>query len=352
MLSLFLALTLTVPADTASTATVLHMPTTGAAVRIELPELVVDSTVIGALKRRHAERAILQGQMKGETTIMILSAYGLMRTSQEWRAELMKGKLAGHGQFDIGTTACTETSHDLEPPYSNISRRAFITMGDTCFDISMGTLAKSGVAGITREEFEAIIGSARYAILRLGVWDDMPDAVLNYMHTGLARVTNDGATHLAEQSKTATDGWACALAAAEIGGPLQMKAGERRALYERVMTDLGKLEHPGAKEAFALMTAMSGRALTLCDDAMIPDALAEITKTLALPAAQVPAAQTALEYIAATIHAQNKDAAAAVASLTKSIAGDSDRRSIARHDLMFQPIGNDPALLKLLRDPK
>jgi tetratricopeptide (TPR) repeat protein len=352
MISALLVLCLQAAAAKPMEAVVLQQSTTGAAIRLDLPEFMSDTTVVASLKRRHGDRAIAQGKLRGDGTIMVVTAYGEMKPSAEWRQTLMAGKLVGLGQFDVGTTACTEASRDLEPPYVNLSWHAFPTFADTCFDISMGTLVKDGVSPITRADFEHIVKSARYAIVRLGNWEDMPSAVLEHMHTGLSRVENDGATFLAEKSKAAPEDWALALAAAEIGMRTKMPASDRRTLLERALTALAKIDKPAAGEAFAALTAQSGLALALRDEGKHDDALAALAKALANEGAKSKPATAALEYYAATIHALKLDAAAAVAHLKLSITADPDRRAHAKYDTSFAGIGTDQDLFKLLKPPK
>lgn len=352
MLHALLAILPQAPVAAPPTATVLHMATTGVAVRLELPEFVPDPAVLTSLKRRFGDRGLMQGKLRGDSTILVVSAYGELRSSQEWRASLMAGRLAGLGQFDVGATACTEASKELEAPYSNLSWHAFLTMADTCFDVTIGSLAKDGVAPFMRADLDALVKSARFAIVRLGQWEDMPAAVLEHMQAGLARPERDAATFLAERAKSADGGWACALAAAEIGMRMQMSAADRLALYDRVLADLAKLEARPADVLFAEMTALSGRASCLRDEKKYDEALAELAKAGDLPGAKSTIAVAALEYDRATIHGLKLDAAAAVEHLGKSIAADPDRRATANRDRSFEGIKASEALRKLIVPPK
>jgi tetratricopeptide (TPR) repeat protein len=331
---------------------VLQQSTTGAAVRLELPEFASDDVVLASLRRRHADRAIAQGRLRGDGTIMVISAYGEMKPSTEWRKSLMVGRLAGLGQFEVAHIACTESEKELEPPYSNLSWHAFPSFADTAFDISLGTLSKAGVSPISRADFEHIVGSARYAIVRLGKWDEMPLAVMEHMHTGLARVENDGATFLAGLSKASLEEWALALAAGEIGVRTKMPAAERRELYERALASLGKIEKPGAGDVFATMTAYSGLGIALRDEEKRDEALAAIEKARKLADAKSKPAIAALEYDTATVYALKLDAASAIEHLRLAIAADPDRAVFAVRDPSFSGIGANPELRKLVNPPK
>jgi tetratricopeptide (TPR) repeat protein len=352
MISSLLFLTLQAAAAKPMEAVVLQQATTGAAIRLDLPEFMSDDTVLGSLRRRQGDRAIAQGKLRGDGTLMVVSAYGEMRPSAEWRKELMVGKILGLGQFNVGTTACTEGIRELEPPYSNMSWHAFPTLADTCFDISMGSLAKDGVSPITRADFEHIVTSVRYGIVRLGKWDDMPKEVMEHMHAGLSRAENDGAVFLAEKSKAAPEDWALALAAAEIGMRTKMPAPDRHALYERALAGLGKTDRLNAGEMFATMTAQCGLAFALRDEGKLDEALATLAKTQSFELAKTKMATAALEYEAATIYALKLDAAAAVEHLKLSIAADPDRRDFTKRDPAFAGIGANQDLLKLLKPPK
>ena len=384
MLSLFLALTLNVlpstsanaatsanatrtgdaPAQAPTTATgsatstsqvragefVARVSTTGMAVKLALPTLETDPTAFKPMKRRYADRAVAQGRIRGgEGTVQIVAAYGEMRTSRTWRETLMAGKLVGAGQFDVGHVACTEQTRDLEPPYSDLGWHGFLTAGDTCFDFSLFTLAKAGDSPVKRAEFESIVREARYAVVRLGAWEEMPTAVLDRMHEGFTRPENDGVAYLTEQAKTATDGWACALAAAEIGISTHAPAAERLALCERVLADLAKVEAPGKAESFAKLTALTGRALAQRDADQLDAALETLKQAAASAKEHSPVAQSAVDYDTATVLARKKDVDGTVAALKASIAVNEDRRMYATYDASFQPLAKEKALLTLLR---
>lgn len=352
MISAFLALALQVPAAKPMQPVVLQQATTGAAVRLDLPEFESDDVVLNSLRRRYADRAIAQGKLRGDGTIMVVSAYGEVKPSAEWRKSLMAGKLAGLGQFEIGTTACTEATRDLEPPFVNLSWHAFPTFADTTFDISIGTLSKDGVSPITRVDFEHMVKSARFAVLRLGTFEDMPESVLEHMHAALTRVENDSTAFLAEKSNAAPEDWACALAAAEIGVRTKLPAADRRELLERAIAGLVKIEKPDANATFAQMTAYSGLANAMREEGKLDEALAAWTKAHDAPGTKKKIATAALEYDAATIHALKLDAALAIEHLKLSIAADADRRVIAQRDNSFAGIGGNPDLRKLVAPPK
>lgn len=353
MLSLFLALLPQSPSAINADETVLRLTTTGAAVKLALPGLAVEPKQVAGLKRRFGDRGVLSGKLRGgDGNVTVIAAYGSVHTSKEWREVLMSGKLVGAGQFDIGGTACTEQVRDLEPPYADLTWHAFLTMADTTFDLLLNTLSKDGQPPFKRAEFEHLVAGARYAVVRMGNWEDMPIPVLDRMHEGLSLAGGDGPAHLVELAKTAPDGWACALAAAEIGRPHGMAARDRLALYDRVLADIKKLEAPTKFETFAQLTALSGRAIALRDDGQLAPAMAEIAKAREMPAGSTTAAKAVLSYDAATIQAQQKDATAAVASLREAIALDPDRRAFATHENAFEPIGSDKALILLLKTGK
>lgn len=363
MLSLLLAILPQTPAAIGTDDVVSHLATTGAAVKFELPGLVVDSAQMVGLKRRFGDRALMQGKIRvDQGSLTVIAAYGTVQSSREWREVLMKGKLVGAGQFDVGSTACTEQIRELEKPYADLGWHAFLTMGDTCFDFGMFTLAKANESPIKRADLDRMLMSARFAIVRLGHWEDMPPAVLDRMHEGLTRPAGDGPAWLMGLAPAAPDGWACALAAAEIGRAMSMTAHDRIALYDRVLADLKpregvpadptKVEVPPNSKGFVELTAESGRAMALRDDGQLEAALAGVARARALPGAETPAAKTALSYDAATIHALKKDAAAAVLNLRESFAGDPDRRAFATHEAAFAPIAGDKALIALIKTGK
>jgi len=328
-----------------------RISTTGVAVKLALPPLDTDPTTFKPMKRRYADRAVLQGRVRGAegTTLQIVAAYGEMRTSRAWRDTLMAGKLVGAGIFDVGTVACTEQTRDLEPPYQDLGWHGFMTVADTCFDMTLFTMSKAGVSPVTRADFDSILGSARYAVVRLGAWDEMPIAVLDRMHEGLTRKDNDGVAYLSEQAKTANDGWACALAAAEIAISTKAPAAERLALCDRVLADVARIEAPSKQESFAKLTALSGRALAQRDAGELDAALETLKQAAEMAKTHTSVARCALDYDTATVLAGKKDVDGTVAALKASIQANEDRRMYATYDASFQPLAKEKALLALLR---
>lgn len=331
---------------------VLRISTTGASLKLALPPLEVDEAVTKSLKRRYGDRGLLQARLRGgEGNLNVVAAYGDVRPSAKWRETLMGSKIVGLGQFSIGDVACTEGSRDLEPPYVDWSWHAFFTMGDTCFDATFQSLANGGQLPFPRAEFEKIVRGARYAYVRLGDWAEMPLPVLDRMHEALAAPA-DGVARLVELASSAPDGWACALAAAEIGLATGTAPQARRELAEKALAGLPKAGAGTKVEEFARFTAESALALALRDDGKLDEALAALDALEARAAGVGSRALVATQYDRATVFGKKGDAKNAVAVLKGVIEREPDRRSFATHEPCFQPIAQDKALLALLRAPK
>jgi hypothetical protein len=222
------------------------------------------------------------------------------------------------------------------------------------FDFTLFTLRNGDDSPVKRADFERTVKGARFAVLRLGGWDAMPSAVLDQMQSAFAHdgAKGEGAAWLAEQCASTKGGWACALAAEEVGLHEKMDAAKRLELCDSVIADLGKVGSPGRAEEFAMLTASSGRALALRDEGKLDDALAAVAKAQAAAAEHGAIAKSALAYDLSTIQAGRKDADAAVAALREAIAGNPDWRLYAIHETAFQPIAQDKGLIELLRDNK
>jgi hypothetical protein len=354
MIALLLALPLQSPSMPGPDDVVGRVSTTGVAVKLTLPGYVDDAATLATFKRRLADRAVLQGKVRGDRgTVKLTTGFGEVLSSNEWRKRLLGDQLVGAGQFEVGATACSEHVHELAPPYAEVSWHAFPTAGDTTFELVIGTLRDGDKFPFARAEFERVVGSARFAVLRLGGWDAMPLAVLDRMHTGLTHTgEGGGAAGLVAQSGDAKDGWASALAAAELGLREKVDATTRLVWCDRAIADLGKLESPGKQERFALFTAQSGRVLALRDAGKLDEAAAELATLRAKAEEHGAIAKTALAYDASTVHALRKEADAAVAALREAIEGNADWRAAAKRDSSFQPIAKDKALITLLLDKK
>jgi hypothetical protein len=355
MIALLVAAAFLSPAPLGKDDLVARMSTTGMAVALELPGSTVDEAVMKGLTRRMNDRGVYSGKLPDKkSTVKVVTAYGETKSSKEWRDRLLGDQLVGAGQFDVGPFACTEHNHDLEPPFAEIGWHAFMTAGDTVFDFTLFTLRSGDESPVKKADFERIVKGARFAVLRLGGWDEMPAAVLTRMQSAFAHEAEKGDTSGAAwlAGECAKGDWACALAAEEVGLHEKMDAAKRLELCDSVIADLGKVSASGKTEEFALLTAQSGRALALRDAGKFDDALAAVTKARDAAGAYGAIAKSALAFDLATIHAGRKDAPAAVAALREAIAGNPDWRAYAIHESAFMPIGEDKALFALLRDSK
>ncbi len=353
MIGLLVAAASLSPALTGKDDVVARMSTTGMAVALELPGCKTDDAVMKGLSRRMSDRGVYAGKLPdSKTTVKVQTAYGETNTSKEWRDRLLGEQIVGAGQFDVGSFACTEHNHDLEPPFADLGWHAFMTAGDTVFDFTLFTLRNGDESPVKKADFERVVKGARFAVLRLGGWDEMPQSVLTRMQSAFAhdgeKGDTSGAAWLAGQC--AKGDWACALAAEEVGLHEKMDAAKRLELCDSVIADLGKAGSSGKAEQFALFTAQSGRALALRDAGKFEDALAAVTKVRDAAGADGTIAKSTLAYDLATIHAGRKDAVAAVAALKEALAANPDWRAYAPHDVAFKPIGEDRALITLLRD--
>jgi hypothetical protein len=307
------------------------------------------------LTKRFGDRGVYAGKLPDKkTTVKVATAYGEMNTPKEWRDRLLGDQIVGAGQFDVGSFACTEHSHDLEPPFAELGWHAFMTAGDTVFDFTLFTLRNGDESPVKKADFVTIVKGARFAVLRLGGWDEMPEAVLTRMQSAFEHEREKGDTSGAAwlAGQCAPGDWACALAAEEVGLHEKMDAAKRLELCDSVIADLGKAGSRGKTEEFALLTAHSGRALALRDAGKFDDALAAVTKAQDEAGAHGTTATSTLAYDLATIQAGRKDVAAAVAALKQAIAVNPDWRAFAIHDASFQPIGTDKSLYALLRATK
>jgi hypothetical protein len=354
MIGLLVAAASLSPALLGKDDVVARMSTTGMAVALEIPGCRADEAVMKGLTRRMNDRGLYAGKLPdNKTTVKVVTAYGEMNSAKEWRDRLLGDQIVGAGQFDVGAVACTEHSHDLEPPFAELGWHAFMTAGDTVFDFTLFTLRNGDDSPVKKADFERIVKGARFAVLRLGGWDEMPEAVLTHMQSAFAHdgeKGDGGAAWLAGQCKPGD--WACALAAEEVGLHEKMDAAKRLELCDSAIADLGKLASPGKTEEFAALTAESARAIALRDQGKFDDALAAVTKAQGAAATRGVIAKSALVYDLATIQAGKKDAGAAVTALKKAIEGNPDWRAYATHDPSFMPIGADKALFALLRDTK
>jgi hypothetical protein len=343
------------PVELGKDDVVARMSTTGMAMAFEVAGCTPDEAVMKGLARHANDRGVYAGRLPDKkTSVKVQTAYGEILPSKEWRSRLLGDQLVGAGQFDVGAVACTEHNRDLEPPFAEIGWHGFPTAGDTVFDFTLFTMREGDKAPVTKADFERVLKGARFAVLRLGTWNAMPEPVLASMQSAFAHDSEkgdvSGAAWLADQCTSG--GWVCALAAEEVGLHEKMDAAKRLALCDQAIAELQKVGSPGKPEEFAMMTALSGRALALRDQGKLDDALTAIKKAQDAAATQGAIAKTALAYDLATIQAGRKDSAGTVAALKEAIAGNPDWRAFAIHEAAFQPLAQDKALIQLLRDTK
>ena len=240
-------------------------------VAIDIPGFTTDERNAKILARIFADRGVLVGAIPSKLTSIELIATKLgqeTKTDEAWRDENLKDSGAHWDEFDAAGFACGEISMSLDGSGSH-DVHAFFVRGGYEFDLHMGeTTTGERKEALSRDGFVKMLGTLRFAVVRRGTWEQMPQATLDVMHQAINR--KDGwKPWLKERAESARDDYATQFAAAEVSMHFGAPAGELMPYYQRTIEILDARRTPtaplSAPETLALAASEDGLGIALLD---------------------------------------------------------------------------------------
>lgn len=307
-----------------------------------------DDVGLTALRKTYGETAVWRGlRQPGDTTVNIITVHGKIHTSAEWRDIILGNKKVGAGLFDIDGTACAEQVRELTFPYRSVGWHAYVTAHDACVDVHAFTTAKGDELGITKDEFEKIVKSVRFAIVRRGAWNDFSERYLELSRQALA--SDDGIAWLKEQLASAPkDDRAAALALAEHMMEAKADPAELVKAFTLAAAPSASAEKPSAKLVFARALALDGLGVASLQLGKPEEALARLLESRELGTTASLTARAGIAYDLAAAYAANKDVEHAMQQLKIAVALEPIWLGFAARDSLFDAVRAEPAFAEFV----
>ena len=300
------------------------------------------------LEKELGAKLVLNGTLAPGGTILTLIAEPntALISPAAWRKRFgIQG-----AEFELQLSACVDASiRDPKGPLVS-DYHAFTCAAGWCFDLHVSRLSTDGKEPLPRAEFERIVKSQRFLLLRHGWAENYPDEVCKQM--SLAALSGPGRKNWKENflAKNADD-WVVHFVEGELLREEKGALEEQLAHYQRAFELVTKLEKPGPKELFATAIVCDGLSLALHDAGKHAESIAPLEKGYALLAGMKRRERGTLAYNLACSQALLKHEKEALEALGHAIGADERYRESAAKDADFAAIAASPAFQKLVAKP-
>ncbi|MFN0007279.1 MAG: TPR end-of-group domain-containing protein [Planctomycetota bacterium] len=293
-------------------------------VAIDIPGFTTDDRNAKILAKIFGDRGVLVGAVPSKLASVELLASPAgepAQTDERWRDENLADSGTRWKQFEAAGTACGELSMMIDGSGSH-DFHSFFVRGGFQFDLHVGeTTTKERQETITKEDFVKMLESLRFAVVRRGTWEQMPEAALDVMHQAILR--KDGwKAWLKERSEAAKDDYATQFAAAEVSRHFGAPFEEQIPLYLRTIEILDArppdAKPLSAKEALALAASEDGLAIAFLDSGAPEKALPHLERALKVAHDLTAPIRAGVAYNLACAHARLGHEEHAVAKLIES----------------------------------
>ena len=323
-------------------------------VAIDIPGFTLDDRNATILRKIFADRGVLVGAVPSKLASVELLASKVVeatQTDESWRDENLSDSGTRWKQFEAAGTACGELSMMIDGSGSH-DFHSFFVRGGFQFDLHVGeTTTKERQETITKEDFVKMLESLRFAVVRRGTWEQMPEAALDVMHQAIVR--KDGwKAWLKERSETAKDDYATQFAAAEVSRHFGAQVEEQIPLYGRAIelldARISAKEPLSSKENLALAASEDGLAIALLDSGEPEKALPHLERALRVAQDLTAPIRAGVAYNLACAHARLGHEEHAVARLLESESMEPGAIVRARTDKDFDKIRQSKAFQAIL----
>lgn len=299
------------------------------------------------LRKSLGERLVLAGGAAPEGCVVTLVAEPNPQkiSPVAWRKRF---GLAGT-EFECSLAACVDASQRAPGAPALSDYHAFTCAAEWCFDLHVSRVATGpdGAEPLARAEFERIVKSQRFLLLRRGWAEDYPAEVGKQMT--LAALAGPGRAPWKENvlGKRADD-WVVHFVEAELLHEEHAPVEAQLAEYSRALELVQKLEKPGPREVFATAIACDGYALALHDAGRHAESIAPLERGCSLLTTLGRKERGALSYNLACAQARSGQGEAALRSLGLAIAVEARFREAAARDEDLASLRGTPQFQKLL----
>ncbi len=336
------------PIFPAGTPMTLPVAATDVQVRLTVPAWETDDARLELLRRNGGAHILAAGFFGSpDLRVTLVGGPGQDMDGAACRQGVLGDRLLGMGTSEVAGFATAATIRDLNPPYREFDRHAFILGAGAMVHMQIIALEQGEPEKFGDARFEEILSSVRFAVLRRTDWDDLPERYLELSNTAAHRT--DGAAWLHEQAAKPGAGWPAKLAALEHAHAerstedwlIQMGADVRAEL-------MMKPERTRAEDA-ALLTIEDGLTLALLRAGEI-DAAQEHLDAAVLLASRFSARTVAsVSTTVACLRAAKKDADGVALLLTKAYEVDPALRYRLLRETLLDPVREDKRIAELLK---
>lgn len=263
------------------------------------------------------------------------------------RKAVLGDRLLGMGIATVAGFATAATIRELNPPYREFDRHAFVLGAGAMAHVQIVALEQGDPERFGDARFEALLASVRFAVLRRTDWDDMPEAYLELSNAAAARA--DGPAWLRERAQKPGASWITKLAAVEHAHAIRSTEDYVLELGGEVRAELlSKPERTHAEDA-GLLLAEDGLAMALLRAGEIDAAQEHLEIAIALATRFSPRTIASIAASTACLRATKKDTDGVVAILTKAYEQDPSLRYRLQHEPLLEPVRGDARMAELLK---
>lgn len=336
------------PSSPGAVVKTLPVAATDIQMRLTVPAWESDDARLALLRKNGGEHilaAVQFGSPDLRVTFVGGPAHGI--DGAACRQGVLGDRLLGMGMSEVAGFAVAATIRDLNPPYREFDRHAFLLGAGAMVHLQIIALEQTDPEKFGDAGFEAILKSVHFAVVRRTDWDDLPARYLELSNTAARRT--DGAAWLrAEAAKPGAD-WFAKMAALEHAHAnrstedwlIQMGADVRAEL-------MLKPERTRAEDA-ALLSIEDGLALALLRAGEIDAAQEHIAIAVQLAAQFSARTVASVSTTVACLHAAKKDADSVVTLLTKAYEADPALRYRLLGEKLLDPVREDKRVAELLQ---
>ncbi|MCY2960524.1 MAG: hypothetical protein NTY35_10205 [Planctomycetota bacterium] len=350
MLSLALALVASlspVPLDAPGTKLTLPIAATDVQVRFVVPAWADDAARLPLLRQTGGEHVLAAGTLGStDLRVTIMGGPNPDLNGDACRKGILGERLLGMGLSTVAGYATAQTIRTLNPPYREFDRHAFLLGANAMAHVQIIALEQGDPEQFGDARFEALLASARFAVVRRTAWDDLPERYLELSHAAARRA--DGLAWLREQAAAPGAGWIEKLVAVEHAHSIRSTEPFVRELGTAVRAELQSKAERTRFEDAGLLLAEDGLGLALLRAGDAAGAEAHLNVALALASRFGDRTVAGVTASLVCLQAAKNDADGVVALLTQAYAKDPALRYRIQRDPLIDSVRKDPRVEELL----
>jgi hypothetical protein len=344
-----------VAAPSAAASDVLgRVPNTRLFLRLDVPGFTKDDRTAKILQQALGLRGVIIGAIPDQLALLqviVDKETDKHITDAEWRDLNLEGGGGSWKYFETGGLSCGETTVMMEGSGSH-DYHGFTVRGGHRIDLSLSeSLSDKHAPNVPRELFDRLVKSFRLGLVRLGTWNQMPAAALDFMDAAFKR-TDDWKNWFDEQQKAKPEDYAVPFAKAEVLRFYESKPEEQIPAYARAIEILAAKKDCTAADRLAHAASEDGMALAFLEKSEaseVEKALPHLESALKIAGNLTAPVRAAIQYDQARVHARLGHAEIAIDLIKKSESEDPGAIDHARVDKEFEAMRKSAPLQELFR---